>query len=136
MQLTPFHIDSTLCPSVLYLQQFNRLQGHNTALKTSSSKGADSVPGQWQYKERNGNIFVRREIGGERREKVRYRVSTAAVACSEYPGEIPEADRTGTIRDRRKTGRAHNKPSNYTSRIDAWSGDISTISASTFSSLH
>lgn len=49
--------------------------------------------------------FERKKKTGERwRKKVRYHIPTVAVACSEYPGEIPEADHMETIGDRQETG--------------------------------
>lgn len=36
----------------------------------------------------------------------RYHIPAVAVACSEYPGEIPEANHMETIRNGRKTGGA------------------------------
>ena len=51
-----------------------------------------------------GNIFVTetqrgKKTGGRWRKKVRYHIPTVEVACSEYPGEIPEADHMETIGD-------------------------------------
>lgn len=47
------------------------------------------------------SLGLRGEKSGERwRKKVRYHIPTVAVACFEYPGEIPEADHMEMIGDR------------------------------------
>lgn len=63
---------------------------------------------QRHKKSQEGNVSVAEAREGKNRREmekvVRYHIPAAAVACSEYPGEIPEADHMVTIEDRLKIG--------------------------------
>ena len=101
--------------SALYFKHLNRV-GDGVTPQAGSRRAADSALEEKRHEEPETQKRVRKGVflspklergkknRGEMEKVVRYHIPAVAVACSEYPGEIPEVDHMVTIEDRLQIG--------------------------------